>query len=388
MRLFLSTITLAAAASGTTRRLRGYAAPDSPFTAEQCPAGACCVVLFNKGEGESCDPVPIWDLSSWKHPGGPFVQAKNLCGKVRYGWRSKAKSHGRSGADPENGAYGLPGGAVKVGMYTDPMCADSITDDSTDAVADDTTTTPETTPGATSGTTLGPESTDTDAGSDTDAGADAGADATGGSCECLEFEADGTAKPSTECGWDLPDAATCKAVATEGDCAVVPVEVMGGIPPLAQFTAGGSCGGDTDDTDAEKTDADAGSGADADETTYADASERNLGWKKLCPSWAPAWLCTPGGGGSDTKKPQCPVVRPVAGFDVERYIAKSWYVQKQQTNGYQSEEDLFCVTATYNKRDGKSDKSGKSGKSDSDSEKSSKAGLGSYFGGGGSSDDD
>merc|ERR1719486_63362 len=48
MRLFLSTITLAAAASGTTRRLRGYAAPDSPFTTEQCPAGACCVVLFNR----------------------------------------------------------------------------------------------------------------------------------------------------------------------------------------------------------------------------------------------------------------------------------------------------------------------------------------------------
>merc|ERR1719453_1517578 len=103
----------------------------------------------------------------------------------------------------------------------------------------------------------------------------------------------------------------------------------------------------------------------------------------LCPRWAPSWLCTPGAGGKDKKKPQCPVVAPVAGFDVERYIAKSWYVQKQQTNGYQSEEDLFCVTATYSKRDGKSDKSDSD--SDSDSEKSSKTGLGSYFGGGGSS---
>merc|ERR1740138_1575308 len=177
----------------------------------------------------------------------------------------------------------------------------------------------------------------------------------------------------------------CKVVATEGDCAVVPVEVMGGIPPLAQFTAGGSCGGNKDDTGAETTDADTGSDADADENPYADASARKLGWKKLCPSWAPAWLCTPGGGGgSDKKKPQCPVVRPVAGFDVDRYIARSWYVQKQQTNGYQRAEDLFCVTATYSKRGGKSDKSD----SDSNSENIGSSGLGSYFGGGGSSDDD
>merc|ERR1740138_660577 len=181
----------------------------------------------------------------------------------------------------------------------------------------------------------------------------------------------------------------CKVVATEGDCAVVPVEVMGGIPPLAQFTAGGSCGGNKDDTGAEKTDADTGSDADADENPYADASARKLGWKKLCPSWAPAWLCTPGGGGgSDKKKLQCPVVRPVAGFDVDRYIARSWYVQKQQTNGYQGEEDLFCVTATYSKRGGKSGKSDNDSDNDSDSEKSGSSGLGSYFGGGGSSDDD
>ena len=34
--------------------------------------------------------------------------------------------------------------------------------------------------------------------------------------------------------------------------------------------------------------------------------------------------------------------------NISEYIRKSWYVQKQQLNGYQSLEDLYCVTATYN----------------------------------------
>ena len=34
--------------------------------------------------------------------------------------------------------------------------------------------------------------------------------------------------------------------------------------------------------------------------------------------------------------------------NISEYIRKSWYVQKQQLNGYQSLDDLFCVTATYN----------------------------------------
>jgi len=42
----------------------------------------------------------------------------------------------------------------------------------------------------------------------------------------------------------------------------------------------------------------------------------------------------------------------VANFDLDQYIASTWYVQKQQVNGYQKPEDLFCVTATYNKKDG------------------------------------
>ena len=34
--------------------------------------------------------------------------------------------------------------------------------------------------------------------------------------------------------------------------------------------------------------------------------------------------------------------------NISEYIRKSWYVQKQQLNGYQSLEELYCVTATYN----------------------------------------
>mgnify|MGYP005993183471 CR=1 FL=1 len=35
-------------------------------------------------------------------------------------------------------------------------------------------------------------------------------------------------------------------------------------------------------------------------------------------------------------------------LNITEYIRKSWYIQEQQVNGYQSKNDLFCVTATYN----------------------------------------
>ena len=47
--------------------------------------------------------MPVWDLSAWSHPGGPFVQAAGLCGSVRHGWLAKG-SHGAmldAGTDPE-----------------------------------------------------------------------------------------------------------------------------------------------------------------------------------------------------------------------------------------------------------------------------------------------
>ena len=49
----------------------------------------------------------------------------------------------------------------------------------------------------------------------------------------------------------------------------------------------------------------------------------------------------------------CPVVEPLSAdnFDLEQYIAKTWFVQKQQTNPYQSENQLFCIAATYDQQD-------------------------------------
>merc|ERR1712013_390615 len=46
----------------------------------------------------------------------------------------------------------------------------------------------------------------------------------------------------------------------------------------------------------------------------------------------------------------CPTVTPVDpdDFDIEEWTRATWYVQEQQENSYQSAEDLFCVTATYN----------------------------------------
>lgn len=43
----------------------------------------------------------------------------------------------------------------------------------------------------------------------------------------------------------------------------------------------------------------------------------------------------------------CPVVSVVEDFNIDEYIRKSWFVQKQQVNGYQPENALYCVAATY-----------------------------------------
>ena len=45
---------------------------------------------------------------------------------------------------------------------------------------------------------------------------------------------------------------------------------------------------------------------------------------------------------------QCPDLKVEDSVNLTKYISKSWYVQQQQTNGYQSENDLYCVVATYN----------------------------------------
>jgi lipocalin len=45
----------------------------------------------------------------------------------------------------------------------------------------------------------------------------------------------------------------------------------------------------------------------------------------------------------------CPDVNPPSDFDEDEYISKTWYIQRQQVNSYQSERDLFCVIATYEK---------------------------------------
>jgi|EP00505_MAST-04D_sp_SCG-Rhode-Island_P002201 hypothetical protein len=43
----------------------------------------------------------------------------------------------------------------------------------------------------------------------------------------------------------------------------------------------------------------------------------------------------------------CPDVKPVPGLNLTEWSRKSWYVQEQQLNGYQSAAELFCVVATY-----------------------------------------
>jgi len=48
-----------------------------------------------------------------------------------------------------------------------------------------------------------------------------------------------------------------------------------------------------------------------------------------------------------TNRDGCPDVSVVDGLNIEEYISKSWFVQKQQVNSYQPRESLFCVVATY-----------------------------------------
>jgi lipocalin len=43
----------------------------------------------------------------------------------------------------------------------------------------------------------------------------------------------------------------------------------------------------------------------------------------------------------------CADISSVDNFDLSAFIAKSWYVQRQQVNTYQPPDRLFCVVATY-----------------------------------------
>jgi len=55
------------------------------------------------------------------------------------------------------------------------------------------------------------------------------------------------------------------------------------------------------------------------------------------------------GAASATNWTRCPKVETVADFSIDEYIRASWYVQEQQTVAYQSEEQLDCVVASYDK---------------------------------------
>lgn len=44
----------------------------------------------------------------------------------------------------------------------------------------------------------------------------------------------------------------------------------------------------------------------------------------------------------------CADVETQSDFNLTEWIRASWYIQKQQVNGYQSEDRLNCVVATYN----------------------------------------
>ena len=101
----------------------------------QCAAlGRCCTVIFKGAHGDQCEPVPIWDMTDWVHPGNDVmtVLPSSLCGTVRYNWLSKNGGHDcydqptpTSNCDPEaehpmlSGYGGIAANsATRIGTYT------------------------------------------------------------------------------------------------------------------------------------------------------------------------------------------------------------------------------------------------------------------------------
>ena len=56
--------------------------------------------------------------------------------------------------------------------------------------------------------------------------------------------------------------------------------------------------------------------------------------------------CNEGFGGNCCRECSVPDIQTVD-IDLEEFIRASWYVQRQQENGFQGPEDLYCVVATY-----------------------------------------
>ena len=80
-----------------------------------CPS-SCCVVIFRDAPGAYCSPVPMWDLETWSHPGGPFITASMLCDTVRYEWLLKSGHHVNQDDPQDMSLATLTGGATKAGM--------------------------------------------------------------------------------------------------------------------------------------------------------------------------------------------------------------------------------------------------------------------------------
>lgn len=89
------------------------------------------------------------------------------------------------------------------------------------------------------------------------------------------------------------------------------------------------------------------SGLAANLRAHPSSSERQLQFDGFCDSiFAVPFIC-------GEEEQTCPDVSPLDAtqFDLDSYIEKSWFVQKQQINPYQSEDQLFCIVASYNRTD-------------------------------------
>lgn len=63
--------------------------------------------------------------------------------------------------------------------------------------------------------------------------------------------------------------------------------------------------------------------------------------------WSWSCECEEGWEGQCCEKPVCKGLDIQTEIDLDEWTRATWYIQEQQVTGYQPEESLYCVTATY-----------------------------------------
>ena len=109
-----------------TQRMGHASVTSTQLNFTSCQLERCCVVIYVSSP--HCTPVPVWDLSTWSHPGGwSHPVSKLLCNSVVTDWLIKGAHSSVSQLDvdahPESTELrSLRGGGIPVGLFTPASC--------------------------------------------------------------------------------------------------------------------------------------------------------------------------------------------------------------------------------------------------------------------------